>query len=677
MMHVVYDPDRVLVPLKRIGGPGEFVEVGWEEALDEIASRIQAITGHHGADSLGLYFGNPAVFGFRHSSSAVNFIRRFGSSKIYNAAHVDNAAKMLACELVYGFGYPYTFPDLEACDFLLMLGANPLVSHMSLVSEPRIVQKLDAIAARGAVVVVDPRRTETARRFEHVAVPPDSDVWLLAGMLRVIFDGGRVNEPFLDLRVAGWRELRAALRRIDPSYAAAQCRLSVEDVRRLAERFSTARTAACYGRVGTSRGTYPTLTNILIEALNIVTGRLGQPGGWICGAPIFARARPEQSPASVVPAPMGYGSKRSRIGGFPLIQGFQPGGLLADDILTPGAGQLRALFVDSGNPVLAYPGGARLEEALRALDLLVGLDFYVNETTKHAHFILPTPTFLERPDLNDLLIENAPRPQVQYTDAMIAPLGQSRLELEIYNELLTRCGRRPLYDSGGGQISGSDALKKLMDQVLANFSHRQRLGTLSVARLQSEFPHGLLYIDRVDVSESWKRISHTDGKPRLWGEVVEQELARLDGPSPQGLPLLLFGRRKLRSLNSWMHNDLRIVRTDKPTLLMHPDDALTRHIANGQLVRLTSAEGCLDVEVELSTDVIQGAVSYPHGWGHAGGWRVANALSGTNVNELAPSDPGRWEQVSGTCLLDGIPVEVAALAHQTELEPVPIDAKPL
>ena len=664
MRYVAYDPDRVLQPLKRIGGPGEFAPVTWDEALDDIAARVSEIVARDGADSLGVYFGNPAAFGFRHMAFASGFVRAFGSSKIFNPVHVDTGSKSLACALVYGPGGPYTFPDLETCDFLLIIGANPMISHMSLVSEPRALQKLEAVARRGGVVVVDPRRTETAERFEHVPVMPDSDAWLLSAMLKTISEEGLASEALLAERVEGWRELRDAVAAISLETAAARCGVAADAIRSLARRFAGARTAACYGRLGSCRGSFATLTNVLIEALNIVTGRFGEPGGWITGASPFRRGAPPRSVYQQFGTQQPYGEARSRIGGLPLLSGFQPGGTLADDILTPGEGQLKALFLDSGNPVLAYPGSRKIDEALSRLDLLVALDFYVNDSARHAHYVLPAPTFFERADLNDIFSVNTPRPWLQYTDAVIPPVGESRLELEIYNELLVRTGRKRLYPEADGNAEA--AIERMMDKLLEDAPAGDAVGGLSVERLREEFPNGYRFAEAQDARGSWDRVMHPDGRPRLWGEIIAGEAQRLQAAASQPVDrrLKLFGRRKLRSFNSWMHNDMRIVRSDRPTLLMHPTDAMERQIASGGRVRVVSDHGEIEVEVEVSDSVVAGSVNYPHGWGHKGGWRVANSLPGRNVNELASPDPADWEQISGMCLIDGVPVEVTPLgAH--------------
>jgi formate dehydrogenase len=655
MLDVAHDPDRVLTPLRRTGADGEFEPVGWDEALDDIARRLAAIIERHGADSVASYLGNPASFATMHPAYVTGFLRALGGGKRFNALHADTAAKNLALELTYGNPYRYTFPDLEECDFLIVIGGNPAVSHMSLISEPRVMPRLDAIAARGGVVVVDPRRTETAKRYEHLAVRPDGDVWLLVLLLRAVFEEGLFDAAMLDAQAHGWRELREAVAAIDEGDAAMRCGVAVEAARQLARRFAGARTAACYTRLGTGRGSFATLTNLLIEALNVVTGRLAQPGGWVMGRGAVDLFKANANP---------YGAQRSRIGDLPLVLGSTPGGSLAAEITTPGPGQVRALFVDSGNPVLAYPRGDRLEPALGELELMVSLDLFVTETTRWSHYILPATTFLERPDMNELWGANAPRPWLQYSDAVLPPQGQARNEYDIYAAILQRLGRpSPLAMLGGGDrpdpgpIEAADALLRA-----GPWGDRNTPGGLSVARLQAEHPHGVRFLDRVEAAATRELIGYEDRKARLWGDLQTAEFERLRSRA-EASPgtedgLRLFGRRRLQSLNSWMHNSERLTRGHQPTLQIHPDDARRLGVEDGGAVRVASSTNQLVVVAEVTDEVAPGSVCYPHGWGHRGGWRRANAIGGANVNLLASDDPKDWEPVSGICLLDGIPVRI-------------------
>lgn len=656
MAQITHDPDRVLRPLKRAGGPGEFVSVSWDEALDDIAARVAALRAEDGGRSIAGYKGNPASFAMLRSGYGGMFLEALGGSKSFNSLQIDTGAKNIALDLIYGAPIDWTFPDLEDCDFLIMIGANPMVSHMSLISEPRALHKLQAVHERGGVVVIDPRRTETAKRFEHVAVKPDSDIWLVAAMLNHVFAAGLEAKAVLDERTNGAAELRAAIAPITPEMAAPRCGVPAEAIRALAERFAGARTAACYGRVGTNRGRFSTLTNLLIESLNIVTGRFGASGGWITGL------GPLESPAAPTPFPA-YGSQRSRIGDLPMVLGSCPGGSLAAEIMTPGEERIRALFLDSGNPVLSYPGGERLEQALETLDLFVAIDFYMTETSRYADYILPPTTFYEREDLTDFWVKNAPRPWVQFTPAVIAPQGEARNEFDIYNAILDRLGLPALF---AGMIAGEDqpGLTQIADALFRMGEYGDQFGErpegLSVERLLRDFPQGVRTAERADIAGMWSRVRTEDGKLRLWHAVTAAEIERLlsEANAERADALYLFGRRKLGSMNSWMHNVDRLVRNDRPTLLMHPDDARDRQIADGQTVRVSSKIASLELEVELTDEVIAGSVNYPHGWGHRGGWTRANGLPGANINLLASALPEDWEQVSGQVHVDGIAVTV-------------------
>ena len=656
MVDMVHDPDRVLHPLRRRGEAGQFERVGWDEALDDIAGRLARVVAHHGGSGVAAYIGNPASFGSLHAAYMNGFLRALGSARKFNSLHTDTGAKNLAMELTYGNPYRYTFPDLEDCDFLIVIGGNPAASHMSLISEPRALARLDAIAARDGVVVVDPRRTETARRYEHLPMRPDSDIWLVLLMLQTIFAEHLFDEAALTAIATGWQELRDAVAKVVPEQAAARCGVAVDAAQALARRLAQARAAAVYTRLGTGRGSYSTLTNLLIEALNVVTGRLGRAGGWVIGE-------------GAVPAPSSnlfpYGSKRSRIGNLPLILDIAPGGTLGDEITTPGEGQIRALFVDAGNPVLSYPRGDRLEQALASLDLHVSFDLYINETNRLADYILPATTFLERPDLNELWGANAPRPWIQYSDAVLPPQGEARSEFDIYAAILERMGLpSPLAMMGTPACPDPDPIAAVDMRLRAGpWGAGSVPDGLSIDVLRERYPHGCRYLERVDPAATLTAIMHPGGKASLWGEVHASEFARLNSSAaaaPRQDTLLLFGRRRLQSLNSWMHNSDRLTRSHRPTLQIHPADATRLGIADGQPVMVTGGPNSITVPAELCEDIIPGAVCYPHGWGHRGGWQHANAIEGANVNLLASDNPADWEQVSGMCMLDGIPVRLSA-----------------
>ena len=659
MLQVTYDEDRLLHPLKRSGGPGHFEPVSWDLALDDIAGSVERITGHHGGNSLASYIGNPAAFSTFHYAYGAAFIGIFGSDKFYNTMQVDTGARVLASDQVYGDSGRYPFPDLPGTDFLMVFGGNPLISHMSLITAPRTRELLDAIAGRGSVIIIDPRRTETARRYEHQPIKPGGDVYLLLGLLKSLIEGDLTDEPFLSDRVNGWQQLK--LRVVAFSWSNISRVSGIEEgrIREIAAQFAGADAAVSYGRVGTNRGRFSTLANILMDALNLVTGNFARAGGSVIGRNPF---EPEQGARRLA----NYGSKRSRLGNVPLVANTQPGGGLADEILRPGEGQIRALFLDSGNPVLSYPRGDLLEEALDTLELFVSLDLYMNESNQYADYILPVPSFYERADVNDQWAANAPEPWVHYVAPVIKPLGDCRHEYEIYDDILQRLGLPDLASFVVGQVPEAEKRRSYMEIAeigLRGGTYGDKFGVnptgLNLDKLLEQYPSGFAVRERVDAAQSWDQITFEDKKPRLWTELIGSELYRLENEPTDDGQLKLSGRRFLHTMNSWMHNSDKVIRNAKPTLLMHPVDAEARQIADGQMVRLHNQNGEIEVQVEISETVVQGSVNYPHGFGHQhGSWRRANNMEGENINLLASSEPRDWEPVSGNCHLDGIPVEV-------------------
>ena len=662
MLRVMYDRDRLLQPMKRSGAPGRFKPVSWEAALDDLAHRLDRLTRRHGGNALAGYFGNPAAFSSFHYTYGAAFLRMLGSDRLYNAMQVDTGARVLASDQVFGDSGRYPFPDLPDTEFLLILGGNPLISHMSLVTTPRARELLDGIARRGSVVVVDPRETETARRYDHQPIKPGGDVYLLLGLLKCLVEESLTDEDFLASRVNGWMELKHSIVAFRWSAICSVAGIDEERIRDIARDFSRAAAAACYGRVGTNRGRFSTLANVLMDALNLATGNFGKSGGSVIGRNPF---EPEQGPRRAAT----YGERRSRVGDLPLVANTQPGGGLAAEILTPGKGQIRALFLDSGNPVLSYPRGDLLAEALETLELFVSLDLYMTESNRYADYILPVPTFYERADVNDQWAANAPEPWVQYVDPVVPPMGNCRHEYDIYDDILERLGLPELASEVLGDIPDASARRTCLDIA----ENRLRAGAygdkfggnpagLNLDRLREEHPSGCAVRERVDAYGSWQQVNFADHKPRLWTEMIRSELDRLARDPLDDGGLRLCGRRLLHTMNSWMHNSEKVIRNARATLLMHPEDAQVRQIKDGQKALLHNRHGELEVIVEVTETVVPGSVNYPHGFGHRdGGWQEANAMPGENVNLLASAESDDWEPVSGNCHLDGIPVDVRPL----------------
>ena len=647
MASVVHDPDRVRQPLRgdRRGG---FVPVSWDDALTDIADRVRALIDEDGPDAIAYYSGNPAGFGMPGHMWASKFIDTIGSGGSYSAAPQDTSSRWAASHFLYGNTHELPVPDLEHTQFLLCVGANPLVSHGSLISIGRIRDVLHGIVARGGrVVVVDPARTKTAKAFEHVSVKPSTDAYVIAAMINVIFGLG-LEEAAIDDTAIGVDELRDAIAWCDPERAAPVTGIPAGEIRDLAISFATASSACAYGRLGVCRGKYPTLTNYLIDVLNVITGNFDRRGGLVLGDGLV------DFPAMM--AQIGresYGGS-SRVGQLPSVGGRRPW-VLAEEILTPGQGQVRGVFLMAGNPVMSTPASGQLRRAFDQLDLLVSLDMYVTESNIGADYILPAPTFYERADVTLSLGGGMTRPWVQYTDAVIAPIGDTREEADVFQDLLGRLGRAPEVDAWG-------AIAQMLDA-----SPRGRSEGWTFERIKAS-PHGVELGGDVRVGRARDRISLYTGGTRdrvdLGAQEVLAQFADLrDAPPLADDQLLLIGRRDLRSINSWLHNVRQVRERPAATLHMHPDDASRLRIADGSTVRVSTELDAVDVIVEVTTDVRVGAVSYPHGWGHAGGWSTANAHGGANINEIIPNHVEEKDPLSGMSILDAIPVEVVAVGQ--------------
>lgn len=661
IVDIANDRDRVLSPLKRVGSLGAFVKVTWEEALDDIAARLKAIIEAHGSNAVATYFGNPGAFSTDTFLSSQWFLQRIGSTKFYAAGSQDSTSRHLASWILYGVAFRNAIPDLPNCEFLIITGANPLVSHGGLLTAPRMRHDLDAIAKRGRVVVIDPRRTETAKRYEHIPIQPDNDLWLHSAMLRVMIEAGTVDEAFLEAHCSGWDQLRMAVLDVDLDAAAEATGIARITIESLARDFAAAPRAAIYGRVGLCRGRFSTLGNLLVDALNIAGGKFGKIGGSTFGAfPLAAGAEPLS----------GYGEHRTRIGDLPVVAGLMPAAALPDDILEPGEGQVRAMMVVAGNPVLSAPGGARLERALDSLDLLFSIDLYVTETNRFADYILPAATFLEKDDIPLIGLSHMVRPFIQYSSAAVPKMGEARDEKAIFDDLARRMGLGSIAPTPGLRWLERQGLMvtplMLVELGLRNGPLGKVRGAdaLTFAKLAA-MPHGIM-LDLPLTYENWNdHIATEDGKIRLWHPIVAEEFARFAvfRKSPvEPKSIKLFSQRKLKTMNSWMHNPEKLSRAQGPTLLIHPADAASHGLADGGLARVSNANGAVEVRVELTEDVVKGAVCYPHGWGHNGGWRHANTLPGANINLLLGLGPEAVERVSGTTFIDGIPVEIAPVA---------------
>ncbi len=662
MTEVQNDPDRVLHPLRR-RADGSFERVTWPKALDEIGRRLGRIRGRHGGDSVGWYMGNPGAFSYSHPLWVKGFLDALGSPHSYTSSSQDVSNRFAASSFLYGSPFLVPIPDLARTDFLFMVGANPLVSHGSVMSAPRVKDQLHAIIERGGrVVVVDPRRSETARAFEHLAVHPDSDAWMLLSMLEVIFAEELEDAAAIERQSTGVDGLRELCADHPPEATEGRTGVPANEVRRLARDLASAERAAVYGRTGSCLGRNGTLVAFLLDALNVVTGNLDRDGGAMFGDPPVDFSRLADLVGFAT-----YAKVRSRVGGLPEVLGTLPASLMAKEMATPGKGQIRAMFFSAGNPVLSVPNGDELEAAIAGLELSVAIDLYVTDTSRHCDFVLPATTMYEREDFPLPFLALFTTPFVQMTEAVVEPRGEARQEWEVIEEISDRIGvvpssAWPLRQIGRLGVKLSP--RRLVDLLLRTGPRGDlfglRRGGLSIKALEQN-PHGMVLATHLAPDVLPKQIRHSDKRVRLDPPEIAAETDRLvarNGHDPS-FPLRLIGLRELRSHNSWMHNADLLMRGGRThAARIHPGDAEACGLGDGEPCRISSAHGSIEIPAQLTDEVKRGTIAVPHGWGHRGGWRIANAAGGANVNLLASSDPRDLERLAGMAFLNGIPVRL-------------------
>ena len=683
------DPDRLRLPMRRTGR--EWHPVSWDEALDEAATRLTAVQQAHGRDALAVYLGNPTVHSLGAMLFAPGLVRALHTRNRYSATSVDQLPHHVAAMTMFGHALLIPIPDIDHTQHLLIFGANPAASNGSLMTAPGVSDRIKAIRARGGrVVLIDPRRTETAALANaHHFIRPGTDALLLLAILHVVFADGSVRVDHHASYLNGLDDLRALVSRFPPARVSAVTGITADTISTIARDFAAAPTAVAYGRVGVSMQEFGGLACWLISALNVVTGRLDVRGGAMFTRPAVDILKADQRS----PDGLRFGRWTSRIRGLPEFAGELPVSALAEEIETAGPGQVRALLTHAGNPVLSTPNGQRLEQAIASLEYYVAIDFYLNETTRHANLILP-PTFALERDHYDLVFHTlAVRNTAKYSPAVFERPDDARHDWEILNGLTwrmtgTRAARvkaaalslltpRRMVDIGLRQGPYGTGFRPfgggLRMQTLEQQPHGVDLGPLQPAlpgrlrtadrRMQLAPALLLADVDRLEATLTSTHLS-TSGTPRATALVdsVTDAAVRQQSNGVTDGSLSLIGRRALRSNNSWMHNSERLVRgRNRCTLLMHPDDAAARALCDGNTVRITSRVGVVVVPLEVTDSVMPGVVSLPHGWGHGrDGTRlsIANAHAGVSINDL--TDDQRIDTLTGNAGFSGVPVQVTS-----------------
>ncbi|CAL9445063.1 Periplasmic nitrate reductase [Actinosynnema sp. ALI-1.44] len=664
------DPDRLRHPLVRDGDG--FREASWEEAFEAVERGLGEVIEKHGRDAVAVFFGNPTYHTMAGFLYRVPLIQALASKNVYSSGTIDHMPKHVACGHLYGDPFAIAVPDIDRTDYLLVIGANPMESHGSLFCAPNMPARLRALRKRGGkLVVVDPRRTRTADAAdEHFFVRPGTDPFLLLGIVHTLFAEGLTAVTH---EVAGLDELRELVAEFPPAVAERVCGVPADDVVRLARELAAAPTAAVYSRMGGSVVEFGTITQWLVDVVNVLTGNLDRPGGTMftktAALEVFRTGQPFE-----------WGRWRSRVKGLPEVLGELPTATLADEIETPGDGQVRALINIGANQVVAAPNGPRLGRAFGGLDFMVCVDPYLNETTRHASVILPPPRILQSPHYDFLMQIVMVRNYTRYSPPALPLEDDQRSEAEILARLtLIAAGAGAAADPSGvdemfiGQlltgatqmpgspvegadvavlragIEGDDGTEQVLDTLL-------RFGPygLSLARLKQE-PHG---IDLGPLEPRLKELLRTpSGKVELAPAPIVADFdrlrARLAAPTPD---VVLIGRRQLRSNNSWLHNVASLVGgSNRCTLHVNPVDVARLGLGERAVVR--SAAGEVVVPVEPNDAIMPGVVSLPHGWGHEGSpQRVAARNPGVNANAL--TDDLVIDVPSGNAVFNGVPVTV-------------------
>ncbi len=662
-----HDPDRLRRPMIREGA--SWREASWDEALSLAATRLHALQRAHGRAAVGVVQGNPSVHNLGLLTFGPLLLRALDTPSRFSATSLDQLPHMLAALQMFGSQLLMPVPDLDRTDLMIIIGGNPLASNGSIMTAPDMRGRLRAIQDRGGqIIVIDPRRTETALRADrHLFIRPGSDAALLLGLAHVLFAEHLTRLGRLAPHSRGLPELRAAAAAWPPERVAGVTGIPAEEVRALARQLATTPRAVLYGRLGVCAQEFGGLAGWLCYAVNALTGHLDEEGGLMFTTPAV----------DLLPlvAPLGFAgsfaTRRSRVSGQPEFGGEWPMATLADEIETPGQDQLRGLVTVASNPVLSVPNGRRLERALTSLDFYVALDPYLNESSRLAHVILPPTSALERSHYDLALNHYAVRNVAKFSPPLFPRGDDQRHDWEICLELWARLGGPA---TRAARRLARFALHRLgpegaLDLLLRAGPHGARRGRrgLTLRKLR-EAPHGL------DLGALEPRLparlqtasKQLDLAPPAFLADLPRLEARFPAASSASVSsssgLVLIGRRHLRSNNSWMHNSARLVKgPDRCTVLMHPDDASARGLLPGSRAAITTRTGTIELPVEITADIMAGVISIPHGWGHnRTGTRlsIASAHAGASLNDI--TDDTAFDSLSGTSALTGLPVEVTA-----------------
>lgn len=662
----VHSPDRLTTPLKKVDGT--FKPVSWEQALTEISAKLKAIHARHGGGAIAAYAGNPIGFSLWPMTVLILFLKAFDADKLFTPGTQDCANKFAGGERIFGGANEQVFPDIDHTTLLIAVGSNPVISKMSFINLPHPMKRVEAIEQRGGEVYwVNPRRTESAKRIgTHIPIRPDTDVFFYLGFLHEVIRLGAVDRERIAKFMEGYDTLVSVVQPWHPERVSEVTGIHADTLRELVDKYIAADGAAMYFSTGVNQGRFGLLVYWLQEAINAITGNLDRPGGVLAGKAIFPK-----------PPPPGALS-RSRIKDIPYVNSLIPAGIMADEILTPGEGKIRALFNMAGNPLLSCAGSDRLATAFEDLELLVCMDIVRNETAEYADYILPGLHGLERADIPFYfftVMGLMPIRSFTYTDPVLQPAGQSREEGLVFRQLCRLTGR-PLAGSKvlqwlsnlGEWLARVPGLGSRTSLDALFFSLMGRAAKIGGPRRWRRHPDGILLEPNKPGDYLGQRVATASGKVQLAPPDLVQRALGLESVFEEEVGnigrLKLIQKRERFTHNSWAHNVTEFVKGDRDTnyLYINPADASARGLGDGDLARVSANNRYVDLPVRHDPDMSPGSVAVPHGWGHqaARGLSVARKTRGVNVNIILPDGPDSLEPGSGMSHMNGVIVEVAA-----------------
>ncbi len=659
-----HSPDRLTTPLKKVDG--RFHPIDWDTAIHEIAAKLSNIQERHGGESIAAYSGNPIGFSMWPMVALTWFLKAFGSDKLFTPGTQDCANKFAGGTLLFGGPHEQVFPDIDHTQLLIAVGTNPVISKMSFIQIPHPMKRIKAIEERGGKVYwVNPRKTESAKQAGiHIAIRPDTDVFFMLGFLNEVITRGAYDRNHVDAYMDGFDELATIAAAWTPERCAEATGIAAPTLRQMVSDYLAADGAALYHSTGVNQGRFGLMVYWLQEAINAISGNLDKRGGVLAGKQVIQRPAPKTEEAT------------SRIDDIPYVNSMIPAGIMADEILTPGNGQVRAMFCLAGNPLLACAGSDRLAEAFSSLELFVCMDIVRNETAEYADYILPGLHGLERADIPFYfftVMGLMPDRAFMYTDEIIPPPGEARDEALAFRQLCRKAG----HPFAGSRVmqwvsnsaewlaqrtgnSGRHSLEKLFYSLLARSA---RVGGLKTLR---GHPDGMLLEPNQPGDYLGKRVATPNVRVQLAPPELVKRARELDAVHQEEVAqpnaLKIIQKRERFSHNSWAHNVDEFIKGERKSnyLYMHSSDADERRLSTGDMARVSANGSAVEIPVKVDNDMMPGSVAVPHGWGHQGakGLSTAQQTTGVNVNLIMPDGPASIEPISGMSHMNGVLVEV-------------------